>query len=81
MRKATPEEKAAKHQKRLEEARIARNVAKKLSGWRVAARIPASNGLSVHTVETDGHGNYKCTCQGFRIQKRGTCRHIDNLRS
>lgn len=44
------------------------------AGWRTVAVYPASNGTSRHTVERNG-SKYRCTCQGFRIYKRGYCKH------
>lgn len=56
------------------EERLARRITKQLEGWQVVAQYTGSNGSSVHTVESDGK-NYRCTCQGFRIHKRGHCKH------
>lgn len=50
---------------------------KVLQGIRTVAQYRSSTGSSIHTVETDGEGGYKCTCQGFRIRKRGSCKHTE----
>ena len=55
--------------------KLVREVVKKLEGWYIAEQYRGSNGRSLHTVETDGHGGYRCTCQGFRIRKTGECKH------
>jgi hypothetical protein len=55
-------------------------VARILDGWQVVARYAGSDGTSVHTVEADGEGHYRCTCRGFVIHKRGFCRHTDRAR-
>lgn len=34
-----------------------------------------SNGKSVHLVQRSTSDVYTCTCPGFRIQKRGYCKH------
>ena len=70
----TPEELRARAKARLEEARIARHVTKQLEGWQVVAKYHSKSSDAVHTVEQNG-SEYRCTCQGFRIYKRGYCKH------
>jgi hypothetical protein len=43
--------------------------------WTVVDTFESSNGKSVHTVSQNEEGELKCTCQGFRIQKKGFCKH------
>lgn len=50
-------------------------VVHRLEGWQVVAEYEGSNGAR-HTVERNGN-EYRCTCQGFRIRKRGYCKHTD----
>lgn len=63
-----------KKAERLARERTARAVVKQLLGWHVVATYGSSSGSAVHTVESDGK-EYRCTCQGFRIYKRGYCKH------
>jgi hypothetical protein len=54
-----------------------------LEGWTVVAQYRSESGSAVHTVESNGSGTengYRCTCQGFRIHKRGHCKHTDRAR-
>ena len=48
--------------------------------WQTVTTYKGSNGSSVHTVEgrrLNSHDpvTLKCSCQGFRIQKKGFCKH------
>lgn len=47
--------------------------------WATIQTYRGSNGTSIHTVEgtinNQGNVELKCSCQGFRIQKKGYCKH------
>ena len=77
--KQTEAEKRIKHLERLRQARIGRHVVKKLEGWEIAGTYRSATSDSVHTVERNGD-QYRCTCQGFRIHKRGFCKHTELAR-
>lgn len=50
--------------------------------WQVAARVDASNGKSVHTIEyrrVKGVIELKCTCHDFKIRKKGECKHTNAI--
>jgi len=42
--------------------------------WTVVKSFKASKGTATHTVERKGN-ELKCSCQSFRIQKTGSCKH------
>jgi len=75
-RKLTPEEREQRRQERNKAKRVATFVGKMLDGWSVVATYRSSSSSSVHTVERNGE-HYRCTCQGFRIFKRGYCKHTE----
>lgn len=52
-----------------------------LDGWTVVARYRSESSDSIHTVESDGAGGFRCTCQGFRIHKRGYCKHTQRAQA
>lgn len=48
------------------------------NGWRKITTYKASKGSAAHTVEARlgiTSAELKCSCQGFRIQKKGYCKH------
>jgi hypothetical protein len=65
--------------------------------WKSVKTFPSSNNKSIHTVSVRkqrypfGKKNtpsskaeyleYKCTCQAFRIQKKGHCKHTDAVKA
>jgi hypothetical protein len=51
-----------------------------LEGWTTVAQYSSESSNSIHTVESDGAGAYRCTCQGFRIHKRGFCKHTQRAK-
>jgi hypothetical protein len=63
--KPTPEERAQ-----------VRDIAKQLEGWTQVGQYLGSNGTSIHTVDRYmDNKTFRCTCQGFKIHKRGECKH------
>jgi hypothetical protein len=44
--------------------------------WTLVETFNSSKGNSVHRVERR-YNELRCTCQGFRIGKRGHCKHTD----
>ena len=42
--------------------------------WIEIKTFKSTKGSSIHTVSRRGD-ELKCTCQGFRIQKKGSCKH------
>lgn len=70
----TPDERDQKRLERNKAKRIANFVGKQLDGWQTVATYRSSSSSAVHTVERNGE-LYRCTCQGFRIHKRGYCKH------
>ncbi len=44
--------------------------------WTLVKTFNSSKGSSVHRVEQKGR-ELRCTCQGFRIQKKGYCKHTE----
>jgi hypothetical protein len=42
--------------------------------WQAVETFQSTKGNSIHTVSRRGN-ELKCTCQGFRIQKKGACKH------
>lgn len=56
--------------------------------WSDVAQFKGSNGTSIHTVSVRADVTtpspeeieVRCTCQGFRIQKKGRCKHTDRVR-
>jgi hypothetical protein len=47
--------------------------------WTLVKTFNSSKGNSVHRVEQKGQ-ELRCTCQGFRIQKRGFCKHTEQVK-
>ena len=48
------------------------------NSWRKITTYKASKGTAIHTVEGRlgiSVAELKCSCQGFRIQKKGFCKH------
>lgn len=52
---------------------------KEISTWSVVKRFKTKSSDSVHTVEQNEDGDLKCSCQGFRIQKKGYCKHTEEI--
>lgn len=47
--------------------------------WTLVKTFKSSKGNSVHRVEQKGR-ELRCTCQGFRIQKKGYCKHTEHMK-
>ena len=47
--------------------------------WTLVETFNSSNGFSVHRVERK-RNELRCTCQSFRIQKKGRCKHTDEVK-
>lgn len=46
--------------------------------WKLIESVKASNGTSIHKISgriVKGKTELQCSCQGFRIQKKGYCKH------
>jgi hypothetical protein len=47
--------------------------------WMLVKTFNSSKGSSVHRVEQKGR-ELRCTCQGFRIGKKGYCKHTEMVK-
>lgn len=48
--------------------------------WTVVKTLNSSSGNSIHTIERK-FNELRCTCQSFKIQKTGSCKHTEAVKA
>ena len=46
--------------------------------WMLVKTFNSASSMAVHRVERKGN-ELRCTCQGFKIQKKGYCKHTKQV--